>query len=184
MADLNLHRPSLPTKRVLFGSIRSVIIDDFIEDASTLPFVVSPISEDINGLVEKYNNGLSSLLDRHAPLRSKTIVLRSMAPWMSDVFRTARRSLRKSERLRRLKHLTVFYDLYRSSLRQFSNLLRNTKLSYITVKVNECKSDQKALFCLIRGLTGQSRILVLPVGSSTNVTDDFSTFFHSKVDQL
>ena len=102
---------------------------------------------------------------------------------MNDAIRTARKALRKSERLWRLKCLTVFHDLYRSSLRQFSNLLRNTKSTYIANKVNECKSDLKALFCLIRGLTGQPRNLVLPVGPSNNAAD-FSSFFQSKVDKL
>jgi hypothetical protein len=34
--------------------------------------------------VDAYNNGLSLLLDKHAPLKSKSIVLRPMNPWYSQ----------------------------------------------------------------------------------------------------
>ncbi len=51
-----------------------------LADIRELPLLVSP-SDSLDGLVQQYNDGLRSVLDNHAPLRLKKVVLRPTVPW-------------------------------------------------------------------------------------------------------
>jgi hypothetical protein len=49
-------------------------------------------------VVKLYNSELSSIIDKHAPLTSKNIILRPSTEWYSDELRAAKRNRRKAER--------------------------------------------------------------------------------------
>ena len=62
--------PPLPLKRVTFRSYKSFVLDNFLSDLASLPLIVDP-SDSFELLVEQYNVGLRTVLDLHAPLRTK-----------------------------------------------------------------------------------------------------------------
>ena len=49
-------------------------------------------------MTDQYNEILCSLLNKHAPLQSREIILRSHAPWYSDELRELKREKRRLER--------------------------------------------------------------------------------------
>ena len=49
-------------------------------------------------LVDCYNTTLAELLDRHAPLKTKTVTVRRQEPWYSEEIREAKRARRRAER--------------------------------------------------------------------------------------
>ncbi len=120
---------SYPTKRVTFGSYKSFSLDSFLSDLSALPLIVEP-STSFDLLVEKYNDGLSSLLDFHEPLRTKSVKLRPSAPWINDEVRRLRKAFRKAERIWRRRKLTIYLDIFMECQRAFNRLLVSTKLVF------------------------------------------------------
>ena len=62
----------------------------------------------VDELVAQYNDGLRSIIDKHAPLREKVVVLRPSAPWFTSEAHTLRRKLRKAERLWRKRRRVLF----------------------------------------------------------------------------
>jgi hypothetical protein len=53
-----------------------------------------------------------SIIDKHAPLKSKNIILRPNTEWYSDELRAAKRDRRKAERRMRKSNLTVHREMF------------------------------------------------------------------------
>jgi hypothetical protein len=105
----------------------------------------------LDGLVHQYNDGLRSLLDKHAPLRLKKVVLRPTFPWLSNEINREKRKVRKAERVWRRRKLAVFFEIYIARLADFSTLLQRIKTEFFCGKVAELKGNRQALHQLIEG---------------------------------
>ena len=53
---------------------------------------------DVNELAICYNETLESAINRHAPLRTKTIVTRPYVPWFNTEVKSTKREQRRAER--------------------------------------------------------------------------------------
>ena len=53
---------------------------------------------DLDDLVQNYNNTLSEVMNRHAPLKTKNMVVRPTVPWYNDNINAAKRLRRKAQR--------------------------------------------------------------------------------------
>lgn len=72
LCDLALSKPSPKTEQISYRKLKAIKIEDFKQDLSTSELCnYSPDS--LNDLVKCYNDTLSQVLERHAPLRSKVI---------------------------------------------------------------------------------------------------------------
>ena len=69
-------------------------------------------SDDVSALADKYPSTLLSLLDKHAPLRRRSITLRPAAPWYSEKINKEKVERRKLERQWRATGLAVHRELY------------------------------------------------------------------------
>jgi hypothetical protein len=181
---LNIKRPLLPTKKVRFRQLKSIDLDSFKADLLTLPLITNP-EDSLDELVQQYNDGLAVVLDKHAPWKEKTIVLRPLAPWMTDEIRGSRRVLRKAERVWRCSGLTVHLEIYNQLKMDMVALLKSTKASFLLAKVSECGSNQKPLYQLVYSLMGRPKQLSLPKHtSSSDLAVTFNEFFSSKISKL
>ena len=71
-----------------------------------LPLIMDP-STDVDGLLDQYNYGLISLLDKHAPLRHSVITVRPDNFWSTEEIEKARRNARITERRRNSRQLEI-----------------------------------------------------------------------------
>ena len=62
-----------------------------------LSLITSP-SDDVDSLTRQYNEDLTNLLDKHAPVITRKITLRPNAPWYDDSLREMKRGKRSCER--------------------------------------------------------------------------------------
>ena len=60
--------------------------------------LLSESSNDLLTLLHLYNSELSSVLDEHAPLKSRMVTIRPAAPWFSEEIKLERRVRRRLER--------------------------------------------------------------------------------------
>jgi hypothetical protein len=139
----------------------------------------------LDGLVQQYNDGLRSVLDKHAPLRLKKVVLRPNVPWWSNEINREKRKVRKAERVWRRRKLAVFFEIYIVRLADFSTFLQRIKTKFFCGKVAELKRNRQSLHQLIEGsLDCKRRAPVLPSQlDSKSLSAEFSNFFSSKVNK-
>ena len=77
---VNMPRHSLETRTISYRKLKQIGNSAFSTDLKDITNALLNIT-DINQLVSDYNRELRQLLDRHAPIKSKTIVVRPLIPW-------------------------------------------------------------------------------------------------------
>ena len=109
----------------------------------------------LNELVLCYNSTLSSALDRHAPLITKTIPARPLVPWFNDEIKEARRLRRRAERRWRRSGLDTDLLTYKAIKNKTNNLMNEARRVFFTEFVEENCNDQRKLFLVTKRLLGE-----------------------------
>ena len=134
---------------------------------------------DVDEYADTFNKSLSSLVDKHAPLKTKTIVLRPSNPWYTEELHSAKHLKRKLERKWRKTDLTVDHKIYRKQCSYVNRLLSKSRVNFYSEKIESCGRDQKTLFKVTKPLLGKTEEPVLP--SATSPEDLAQTFSDLKL---
>lgn len=160
-AHLNATRPQRSTKQIVYRKLKSIDIDRFTNDIGTSLLCQSP-PDNLDSLVKCYNSTLSSVLDQHAPLRSRTITLRQRAPWFNDDIKKAKREKRKAERRWRSSKLDSDLQLFKSKRNRMMFLMDNARRNYYSDFISENCHDQAKLFRACKSLLNLQTDNTLP----------------------
>ena len=97
---LMLKKPVFDKKLITFRKLRSIDFDSFGSDVtnSSLSSLFATPLPCLDDLISQYNDVLSSILDIHAPVKTKTITLRPAAPWYSEEINNLKKDRRRLER--------------------------------------------------------------------------------------
>ena len=84
-------------KVITFRKLKAINMDVFKHDVKES---LSNIEEtqDPDCLIEHYNKALRSVLDNHAPIQTKTVLVKPKLPWYDDDVQTSKQARRQSER--------------------------------------------------------------------------------------
>ena len=171
----NIAKPTPYRKTVSFRKLRSIDVEI---SASTM---LQQPGDSADVLVKAYNDGLKSLVSAHAPLRTKTIVQRPGCPWYTDDLHQAKHLRRKLERKWRKSRLTIDQQIFRNQCVVVNKLLKESRVSYYSDKVNACGRDTKGIYRITKHLLGDTDAPTLPNGSPKELAQNFSNFFTQKI---
>ena len=118
-----------------------------------------------------YNSGLLEIINRLAPLCTKTVTLRPHAPWYTEELRDDKRLRRSAERLWLSSRLEVHAQMYRSQCVAYNRMLIATKETYYSSKIANCGCDAKQLFNITKHLMGNEKIAKMHVHTYMLFTD-------------
>ncbi|KAL3882990.1 hypothetical protein ACJMK2_029291 [Sinanodonta woodiana] len=125
------------------------------------------------------------LLEKHAPLRTKSIILTNDCPWYTDELYEAKHKKRKLELNWRKSKLCIDHQLYREQCSTVNKLLKEAKVTYYSNKIASDGRDHKSLYKITKHFLGASNEEVLPSStSSKQLAQDFSNFFINKVEGI
>ena len=128
-------------------------------------------------LTSQYNDVLQLLMDKHAPVRTRTITLRPYTPWFNENLRNLKRQKRRLERKYVTSGLEVHRQMYRDHCRIYNDAINSTKIDYYKTKISQ--SDQSQLFRMIDGFFKVKAVPPLPSHvSSQTLAEDFINYFH------
>lgn len=177
-------KPVPVQKAVTFRKLRAINVESFRQDivSSTL---LHTSDGSVDDLLYAYNEGLRSLVDVHAPLRTKTIRQRPDCPWYTEDLHAAKHLRRKLERKWRKTKLSVDHQIYRDQCVTTNKLLLRTRLSYYSDKIITCGRDQGGIFKLAKHLMGDKGCPSLPrTTPHESLTERFSDFFTQKIAEI
>ena len=181
---LNVGKPPPLREFVQYRKLKSVNHQQLDEDLQNAG-LSHESGDDINQLVTQYNDQLSQLLDKHAPMKKAKLVIKPRALWYTPSIAKAKRLRRKLERQWRRTKLTVHQQMFKEQRQQVSSLIRKTRATYYNNKVTECAGDQKALFSIVDKLLHRTDIGALPSGdSNADIASRMSDFFSEKIDNI
>ncbi|CAC5400218.1 unnamed protein product [Mytilus coruscus] len=179
--SLKISRPPKQRQTVSYSKFSDIKTTDFIQDWSTTK-IVQNREGSVENIVNLYNTELSSIIDRHAPLKSKNIIMRPNTEWYTDELRIAKRDRRKAERRMRKSNLTVHRQMFQDTCLKASKLLLKSKKDYFSTKISEIEHDQKQLPRLTNDLMGNRRKVILPSHNDEKVlADKFCEIFVGKI---
>jgi len=174
-------KPSCITQKIRFRKYRTISTPVFLNDVLNASANID-LTQSSQQLVSTYNNLMQKIIDKHAPLITKTITLRPHAPWYDDTLREAKHERRKAERKWRHTHLVEDKRLYKDKCNRMNALLSNAKKVYYNKKITDAGKDQKQLYKITRSLLGDTNDVSLPTNNSElGLAENFGHFFENKI---
>ena len=131
-------------------------------------------------LISTMRQWLCSLLNKHAPLRSREIILRPHAPWFNNELRELKREKRRLERKYVNTNLTVHKEMYQMICTEYTKHIVAAKTEYFRKKVEDASHDQ--LFKFVGKFLNVKKAPILPKHeSSKELAERFSEHFQMKI---
>ena len=92
---LQLEKPPLERVEIKYRRLRNIDMDSFNNDLRNLNL---RSDAKLPAIVDQYEKTLKETLEKHAPIKRKTITLRPLAPWYNEEIGKAKRQRRRLER--------------------------------------------------------------------------------------
>ena len=181
-------RPVLSVKTSNNRKIKSINMEQLKRDLQSTELCAAVKPTTANGLeayVNSNNSILSALLDKHAPLRTRTRVSRPVVPWYSNEINDAKRSRRKAERKWRRTRLLVDFADFKRKRNKVTNLMNKTREEFYSKFIKDNGTDQGKLFCAAKKLLGTSDFFNFSVHlDKTALANDVGKLFVRKVEHI
>ncbi len=172
------------TEEVSYRKLRSIDTDNFRRDIS-MSAILCTTDGTVEELSQNYISGLAKLVDVHAPMLHKTILLRPHAPWYTEETRDAKQERRRREKVWRLKKLPADKKKYRDQCGVVGITLADAKSTYYSEKIEACGTDTKALHRITDKLLKNSNRQQLPnIEDATKLPTQFLDFFEQKIQTI
>ena len=180
--ELNIECPSSPTpKTISYRKWKDINIDNFKTDLSQSDLIVNP-PDQLESLISCYNSTLLALLDKHAPMKTKTIVVRPKVPWLNHRIRHAKRQRRQAERKWRSTKSECHHQTFKDLRNKTIVLMNEARREFYTDFVTENSNNQRQLFKATTRLMNLEKEMTLPVHtSSEELANQFGDYFVTKI---
>lgn len=177
--NLSLTLSKTKQSRIMsFRNIKNINLADLTTGIDSFPIITPPCTPD--QLVSHYNDGLQTLLDSLAPLKTRTVSFPHSAPWFSPHLRLLKAKGRQLERLSRKTGLTVHKQMHHAHILQYKDALSSAKSQYFANKITAGAGNTRALFSVVNNS-------LRPPDSfpshfySTDHCNSLMSFFNSKI---
>ncbi len=184
LMDMSLNKPPRKKRTITFRKIKNIDTNAFMKDVNEKIKEIH-MDQDLDTLVESYNNVLSDVLDKHAPLETKEITEREDTPWTTEEIRPLKTKRRSLERRSRRTGLLVHKQEVRSFNREFNEFLENRRAESYAKMIEDNSEDPKALFKVMNKALHRKQDNPLPPGKSNKeLADEFADFFTDKISNI
>ena len=178
------HKPTSGDKLLVYRNFEEIDVPSFRDDLrhSKLcqPVTAFKSVDDANDL---YNSVLSTLMDKHCPVKQKQIKPRDHA-WFDESLYASRRTRRKAERKWRKSDDRDDRRDYINLRNEFNKMEYVKKSNHHRKELKKCGSDSKKLFQKIKTLTGKN-VKHLPTNEdSVQLSESFKESFSVKVNKI
>ncbi|PIK34105.1 hypothetical protein BSL78_29071 [Apostichopus japonicus] len=160
------------TQVITYRRTKAIQPDSFICDisASSLASISSDTPAD--NAISLYNSVLSSIVDSHAPKKTRRVPVRSQPDWYTALIREAKQQRRQCERLWRKTRLTVHRDMFIEAKRKVNIMIAEAKSSHFHNIISENSGDSKKLFSVVSNL-----LVISTIVNNSLITGDVPSAF-------
>ncbi len=184
LMDLNMNKPPKSTKRVRFRRNQNVDLK-LLETQIDENLRNIDDSNDLQQLVDSFNQALSDAYNKQAPLMEKNIIIRPPTPWTYDDIKEDKATRRKLERRWRHTGLQIDRDRLREFQNNYNNKLNEFRNRQYAEMIEENKEDPTTLFKVINKSLHRNESSPMPTGlTNEQLAEKFSQFFTEKIDNI
>ena len=180
---LNLTKPQPTKKHISYRKYGSLDHDSFSNDISQSELITNP-SNDLQTLIDQYNSTLKSILEKHAPLKTRCITIRPANPWYSPEIADAKRLRKKLERRWRKTRSESDRNQFKAQRLCVVNMINSAKSSYFKEKLASC-GNQRELYKIVESLLHNKGKTKLPThDNKQELATTFSDYFITKIQNI
>lgn len=173
---------TLPMKKMLtYRKISSVVpsvISDSIRSSTLSDCFLSNCPSEICSI---YNNSISQIFDKHAPVKTRLVPSTHVSPWFTPELRAMKAMGRRLERLYRKTGLIVHSLALKEHLLKYRTALNAARSSYFSFTIKNSMCRPKTLFAMVNRLTNSPQHVI---SGSETIANNFSHFFSDKVKSI
>ncbi|XP_068713603.1 uncharacterized protein [Montipora foliosa] len=182
--QLNVSKPRACAKKVSYRKLKSIDIAILRKDLQQSDLCTRQFS-DLDQLSSCYNSTLSSLLDKHAPLQSRTIVNRKRVPWFNNEIKDAIRARRKAEKKWLVSKSDHDLRIFKLARNHATYLMNTARCKYYTNHIEENSDDQRKLFRTTQALLREPNTVSFPQEVDPHLlANSFGDFFVKKIESI
>ena len=182
--QLDFASPTAPkSNTITFRRYHKINMQSLICDLEKCSFVASPGST-VSALHDQYTRDLSNLLDKHAPLVTRTFT-KGAAGWLSDTYLQAKVVRRQFERFWRKDKSPQNRARLRKQIARCNAIITKDKTNYFRNLISDNAHDSKKLWQILRSVLHSVPEKVLPShASQICLANRFVTFFSDKIRKI
>ncbi len=181
---IDIARPPASRKLIKSRKLREVNPDLLRKDIQTSSLIsLQHTVSGVDDFAAKFFNVLRKIIDNHAPVTARTVVLRPHAPWYCDTLREAKREKRRCERKYKTTNLTVHKEIYKDQCKKYQEQLTSAKTNFHRQQIAD--AEDRNLFRIVDTLTKPKAESALPSHDDPKeLADRFVGYFSHKVESL
>jgi hypothetical protein len=182
--SIKIRKPPIVERTITYRKINAINIDAFREDVGKSSLLQHP-HDNLDDLVSQYNQDLSEILDKHAPLIKRTVRLRPHCPWFNEELLQAKRRKRKAQKKAARTKLTIDREILQNERNIMNKLCKEAKAHYYQDMITTNAGNQKALFKIAKELLHKCKSCKLPSFPSPEETANvFINYFRDKIQTI
>ena len=179
--QLKPERPLVAVKHLQFRKIKSIDRDQFSEAICSSQLCLEP-PDDLDTLVNCYNETLRSVLDIYAPVLTRDIIVRPRAPWFNEDIRKAKHTRRRAEKKWRTTRLPADLSAFKKERNRVVNLMNEARRVYYNQFIEDNSTDQRRLSMASKSLLNMQLDRSLSPHTDVSVlANDMGEFFITKI---
>ena len=168
---------SHPVRKVTsFRKIKPIVLSEFVNDILSSE-LSKPLPSHVDD-VALYNAVIRMLLDKHAPVRTRSRAQRKPQPWINKAILEAKRIRRQCERRWRKSTSATCRIAYKESCEEVKKRIQEAKSTYFIKQIENFDKDQQKLFQIVNNLLGFGKPSALPkYTTASSLAETFNEFF-------
>lgn len=183
VADLDMHSASRTanSKEITFRNLKTIDMTAFKDDIQASDLLKNPC-QSADTLSGQYEKTLTSLLDKHAPLKTRKVVPKPPNPWMTSEIQAAKRHRRFLEREWRKNPTLYNRSRLTRQTRHCNRMMSKAKSACYSDMIKTSSSDPKSLWRTFNTILHRCAPTKLPSYTSiSSLAEKFGNFFVDKI---
>ncbi len=178
---LGIDKPVLVTKTITCRKCKDIDINSFRHDISCSKMIAYK-GDSVSDMISCYNKTISHFLDKHAPLRRKTITVHLQAEWYTSELELEKRKRSRLERIYRKSLSSTDAQDILVQYAYYSELQVKTQQQFYVTKIEDSSGDQRSLFKVLNKLLHREYEQHLPAFDDLNeLVNRSADFFRNKI---
>ena len=180
--NLNLRKPLNERRTVVSRKLKGFDFDAFNDIIGSSGLLDECASQSIESLAREYDEVLCKALDRLAPKRTRTIVIRPNAPWYNEEIAIQKRKRRRLERKWRSTGFEIDRVNYLEQCNVVNAMLYKAKEQHYSAVIQDNVHNSKLLFRTVDKLLQRNKDKRYPsANSDQELANAFADFFSAKI---
>ena len=142
--------------------LKNIDIAAFSADIASSMLCASVNWDNIDALSDCFNKTLTDILDKFAPLKTRTMINRPKVPWFNDDIKQLKRQRRRLEKRAVKTDLPGDWNNYHKVRNQYFAFLKSARVNYYSNLIDQCAGESRKLFRVVNSLCREPLETALP----------------------